>query len=841
MLSKESIKQPFWALSAEETLKIMETGMEGLSEEAADERLKIFGRNEIKEYKRLDKLIIWLNQLKSPLILALIITGGTTIFLKEWLDTAVIFGAVIVNSVLGFWQENKAETVMESLKSYVRVKARVKRSGEEREIDALRLVPGDIVRLVGGSRVPADARIIFSNNLEVDESVLTGESLPENKNAEIIAASTRLAERISMLHTGTLVIRGMADAVVVATGYDTEFGQIAELLGKNQRELTPLQKAINSFTIKAGAVLLLLVGAMLLSGFYAGYNLYDIFLIAVAAAVSSVPEGLPIALTVILAIGVQRLAKKGGIIRKLLAAETLGSTTIILTDKTGTLTEAKMVVESLLPYKKTLEKELLKAALINTDVIVEKEDEILGNPIEVAIFKAAKTFGLTFENLKIIEKLPFSSETKFSATTYKEGSGEKITLLGAPEIILKHTRLGESEKKEIIESLEKMAYSGKRVLGVAEGSGNKIENLNFLGLIALKDPIRKGVKEAILRIAETGVKTIIVTGDHKGTAEAVARELGLVDGKGAVLTGEDMAHLPDEELKNRMDATTVFARAVPQDKVRLVRILKEKGEIVAVTGDGVNDAPALEAADIGVAVEAGTDVAKNSADLILLDNNFSTLVAAIEEGKRILGNVRKVIVYLLSNSLDELFLIGGSIVMGLELPLNALQILFVNFFTDSFPGVALAFEEDVDGWKDKEGSKKIFDKKVKFLILVIGAFTSALLLVCYWGLLKLNFDKTLVRTFIFTAFATYTLFLSFSVRSLEKKIISYNPFGNKFLTAGVCFGLALTAAAIYIPFLQKTFGLAHMPPIWLFGVALFGIFNILLVELSKWLFRKKLL
>ena len=819
----------------------METAMEGLSEAEVVERVKSFGKNEIKEYKKLGKIFIWLNQLKSPLILALIITGGITFFLKEWLDATVIFGAVIVNSALGFWQENKSEAVMESLKSYVRVKARVKRSDEEHEIDASSLVPGDVIRLTVGARVPADARIIFSNNLEADESVLTGESLLEAKNAVVVEASARLAERTSMLYTGTLVVHGMADAVVVATGYNTEFGQIAELLGKNQREQTPLQKTINDFTLKAGAALVLVIGAMLLSGFYAGYNLYDIFLIAVAAAVSSVPEGLPIALTVILAIGVQRLAKKGGIIRKLLAAETLGSTTIILTDKTGTLTEAKMAVESLLPYKNTAEKELLKAALINTDVIVEREDEILGNPVEVAIFKTARSFGLTLENLKLIDKLPFSSETKFTAVNYEEASRKKIAIFGAPEIILKHTKLGENEKIEIIKKLEEMAYSGKRVLGAAEGDGNKIENLNFLGLIALKDPVRKGVKEAILRIAETGVKTIIVTGDHKGTAEAVARELGLVDGKGAILTGEDMAHLPDEELKNRIYATTVFARTVPQDKLRLVKILKENGEIVAVTGDGVNDALALEAADIGVAVEAGTDVAKNSSDLILLDNNFSTLVAAIEEGKRILGNIRKVIVYLLSNSLDELFLIGGSIAMGLELPLNALQILFVNFFSDSFPAVAFAFEEGVDGWKDKEGSKKIFDKKVKFLILIIGIFTSALLLVFYWGLLKLNFDQKLVRTFIFAAFATYTLFLAFSIRSLEKGIMSYNPGGNKFLTYGLCFGLFLTASVIYIPFLQEIFGLAHMPLMWLFGVVLFGVFNILLVEFSKWLFRKKLL
>lgn len=834
-ITKESIRQPFWAMGVEETLSALESGIEGISNEETKKRLKIFGPNTIKEERRLAKIRIFLNQLRSPLILVLIAAGAITIFLQEWISAAVIFAAVLVNSSLGFWQENKTEKVLSLLKSYIRVRSRVKRNGAESELDASELVPGDVIKITQGNRVPADARLIFAKNLEIDEAILTGESLPIVKDVSALAAATSLPERKSIVFSGTLAARGLAEAVIVATGGETEFGRIAKLAGEKEKEQTPLQRAITDFTIRAGVILGALVLFLFGLGIYYGKDIYEMFLIAVAVAVSAVPEGLPIALTVILAIGVERLSHKKGIVRKLLAAETLGSTTIILTDKTGTLTEAKMEIHKILPHGSMSENKLMEDALLNTDPF--------GSPVEIAVIKGAKQAGVLMPQVEILDKFPFNQELKFAAAIYKKDSRKATTLMGAPEMIADRTNLDATEKKKILSEVESLAYAGNRILAVASGAGEKFENLSFLGIIALKDPLRPAVKKAVEHIAALGVKTVIVTGDHKGTAESVAIDLGMIDGKGAVLTSEDMAHLSPEELKNRADNISVFARASPKDKITLVNVFKEKGEVVAVTGDGINDAPALKAADIGVAVGSGTDVAKSAADLIILDDNFETIVAAIEEGRRILGNIKKVIVYLLSDSLDELFLIGGSLALGITLPLNALQILFVNFFSDSFPALALAFEKTNENHGQPSSNKKngIFDKEVKFLILVIGVLTSALLFAMYYYLLKLEFDENFTRTFIFASFATYTLFLAFSVRDLKKSLIEYNPFSNLSLTLGVGTGLLLTLLVIYFPPLQNIFDTAPLPLPWLLGVIAVGILNIVAVELSKWLFRKKIL
>ena len=855
-ISKASIKQPFWAMKTGEAVAALKSGPEGLSEEEVVKRRKIFGENSIKEEARLQKVKIILNQFKNPLILGLIIAGAITGFLKSWVDTSVILAAVAVNAALGFWQENKAEEALKLLKSYIKTRVRARRENIDREIDSSELVPGDIVYLAQGIRAPADARIIFTKNLEADEAVLTGESLPVEKKFEPAPVSTILQDQKSMVFNGTLIVRGIGEAIVTATGNETEFGKIAELVSEKEKKPTPLQRSIFKFTVVSGSALLLLSFFLFGVGLYAGYPVYEMFLIAVAVAVSAVPEGLPIALTVILAIGVERLSKKKGIVRKLLAAETLGSTSVILTDKTGTLTEAKMELVKIILKSGLSEKEFLAEALQNTDTIVENPEaeisewKIAGNPLEIAIVKKAALAGIKRQKRKILEKFPFTHENKFSAVISEErglpageAGAKKTVLMGAPETLVRMSNLGKNEKNKILEETGKYAYEGARVIGLARGAGEVFENLEFLGLMLMRDPVRAGVRHAVKEINKSGVKTAIVTGDHQGTAEYVARELGFIDGKGAVLTGEDLAHLTDGELKNRLDETTVFARVTPRDKLRLVNLFREKGEIVAVTGDGIDDAPALEAADIGIAVGSGTDVAKSAADLIILDDNFETIVAAIEEGRRIMDNVRKVVVYLFSNSLDALCLIGGSLIAGLALPLSAIQILLVNFFTDSFPAIALAFEKGLDDAVDKRIAKKadIFTDKVKFLIFVIGVVTSLLLFLIYFFMIKYGFPEKFTHTFIFAAFATYTLFLSFSVRSLEKNIFSYNPFGNAYLVAGALIGFALTFSVIYFPPLQKIFDTVSLPAIWLLAVLGIGFFNISLVEFSKWLFRKKIL
>lgn len=867
-IDKESPKEPFWSMGAGEVLGALKSSFSGLDDKEAAVRLKTFGPNTIEERRRFSKLEIILRQFQNLLIVILIAAGVITVFLGEWIETSVISAAIAVNVFLGFWQENKAETVLELLKTYIRARSRVRRNNQEHDIDASELVPGDIIRVTQGDRIPADARLLFINNLEIDESILTGESLPVEKDISPLLSATAINERKSMVFSGTLVMAGFADAVVTATGNETEFGKIASLITTKDQKSTPLQLSVKRFAAYAGIILLVFTLLLFGLGLYFGENTYNMFIISVAVAVSAVPEGLPVALTVIMAIGVRRLASRNGIVKKLLAAETLGSTSIILTDKTGTLTQAKMELTSVLPYGGGFiadgqKNNLLEYALINTDVIIENPQSesgewlISGRALEVSLVRGAAKDGILLTNIlkriKVIDRLPFGSKHKFSAVIFQTDSRLTLAIFGAPEIILRFTDLLPEKQKNAVEKIERLAFAGERVLGVASANiisdhknilrQQNFHNLNFEGLITFRDPLRPNMHKAVSKIAAAGVKTVIVTGDHRGTAETVARELGMIDGKGAVITGDDLVYFTKEELEARSNEATVYARVTPEQKLMITKLYQEKGETVAVTGDGINDAPALHAADIGVAVGSGTDVAKGAADLIVLDDNFETIVIAIREGRKILQNVRKVIIYLLSNSLDEVFLIGGALILGIAMPINALQILFVNLFTDSFPAIAFAFEDGIDdmGNRPHKLHKNLFDREIKFFILIIGVINSAFLFAFYLVLLKAGFAGELVRTFIFASFASYTLFLTFSLRSLTKSIFSYNLLSNKPLTIGVGIGLLLIAAAIYFPWLGEILKTAPLPPTWLLGVLGVGLINILAIEFGKGLFRKRII
>lgn len=863
-LSKISAKAPFWAMEIRDVFRALQSRESGLREEEARACRAFFGNNEIADKSPFSKFAIVVDQIKSPLILVLIAAAGVTLFFREWIEAGVILAAVAANTALGFWQENKAENALGILKTYIRTRVRVTRSGKKHEIDASELVPGDIIHISQGDRIPADARLIFANNLQVDEAVLTGESLPEAKNALSLSPQTALGDRACMVFGGTLATEGFGDAVVAHTGSATEFGRIAALVAAREREQTPLQRALKRFVVRASAALAVLIAGLFALGVYTGYSPFDMFLISVAVAVSAVPEGLPIALTVILAVGVERLAARRGVVRKLLAAETLGSATLILTDKTGTLTQAQMELCEAFPYGGAQRdaRGMLAKALGNIDVVIEnperppQEWKIVGRGIEVALARGAARRGVLFsrvtEERVIADRLPFGSEYKFSATVAHAGSRHELALFGAPEILLEFTRLNEDEREAVRKDIAERAARGERVLGVASkevpkgymiGKTRAFDSLAFEGLLAFRDPLRPGVAAAIKRIKQAGVATIIVTGDHRGTAEAIARELGVMGDRDVVLTGDDLKYLSEEEWEAQADRAAVYARVTPEDKINITRMYQKKGEVVAVTGDGVNDAPALRQADIGVAVGSGTDVTKSAADLVILDDNFETIVAAIEEGRKVLDNIRKVIVYLLSDALDELLLIGGAFAFGLPLPLTALQILFVNLFSDSFPALALAFEQGIDGLgkKPRALNKNLFDREMKFFILFVGTLTSALLFGLYWHLLRQGFPEDIVRTFIFASFATYTLFLVFSVRSLEKSMFEYNFFSNGYLVAGSGVGLVLAACTVYVPFFQNIFGTVPLPGAWLLGVFGVGVVNIAAIEAGKWLFRKGVL
>lgn len=863
-ITRDILQRSFWALPIGEALDILETTRGGLSEAEAKDRRHLFGVNELPKKMRLSALKIFFGQFKSPLLALLMVASGVTLFLKDWKDAGVILAAVAANIILGFYQENKAEAALSHLKTYIIERTRVFRDGHEREINSVDLAPGDVVHLAQGDRVPADCRLIYLNDFVVDEAILTGESLPVAKTTEPSSFKAVLADRKSMVFSGTLVVQGFANAVVCSTGHDTELGRIAGLVAASEKETTPLQRAIFRFSMKTSAVLMSLTLAVFFIGLYSGRPILEMFLIAVAIAVAAVPEGLPVALTVILAIGVQRLAKKNGVVRKLLAAETLGNTSIILTDKTGTLTQAKMELAHIVAFSKDhSEDDILRLALLNTDVVVENFREhyskwrVIGRPLEAALVKAAARVGILLHDVKkkveLLDYLPFTSKNKYSASLTKDGAdfSFQLNVFGAPEILIRNSDLSEEEKKKMIKEVDKMAYSGERVLGLAmkEIKGQKeyslreksnFQGVRFLGTVSFRDPLRMGAKEAIQKVRQAGVRTVIITGDHRGTAEAVAEELGFHVDEDEVIDGAELDAMSDVELKNKLAILKIVARVSPEGKLRVAKAFKALGEVVAMTGDGINDAASLKEADIGVAMGSGTDVAKDVSDLVLLDDNFATIVAAIEEGRRILDNIRKVIVYLFSSLFGELILIGGALLVGLSLPLTAIQILFVNFIADTFPALALAFEEGIDHVMVKRKKKAIslFDKEMALLTLLIGVPTSILFFIFYYYLAEQGFDLMLVKTATYAAFAGSSLFVIFSVRSLRKSIFSYNPLSNPLLLLGVAIGFSSVFATIYWAPLQGILGTVALPPIWLAGVAGLGLLNLFAIEVGKLISRR---
>lgn len=869
-----------WSILVDDVLKSLDTSKKGVTSEEAEKRQKVYGKNSIEKFKVETKLKIFLNQLKSPLIFILIFAGVITLLLNDFVDSIFIFFAVFVNTALGFYQENKAENVLEHLKSYIVERVRVIRGGKEKEIDANDVVVGDIVVLSAGMRVPADARLIFEKDILVDESILTGESLPVKKQIDPVNFVSDITEKTNIIFGGTLIEQGICKAVVYSIGKETEFGKIAGLVSKKIETKTPLQKSIKKIALYIVRFVFLIVVAIFVLGIIRGGSILDMFLISVAVAVSAIPEGLPIALTVILAIGVEKLAKKNGVVKKLVSAEVLGSTTVILTDKTGTLTKSEMRISDIVIPEQIIsnskikysgeirrlsreQKDILKMALLNTDVLIENEREesekweIRGRPLEVSLVREAGRLGMKISNLMskaiLQREKPFNSKDKFSSVRIKDLKKTKLfnfdygddifIFFGAPEILLNKSDVSKDEYVKLSEYIEKLAYNGERILGVAianskNGDLDKVKNIKFVGIIGFSDPLREDVKKAMDRVNKYGIKVAIVTGDHKGTAISVAKQLGWDIKENNVLEGFQIKELSDKELESQLDKIKIFARVSPEDKVRIVKLFKNKKEVVAMTGDGVNDAPSLKMADIGIAVEDGTDVSKDVADLIILDNKFNTIVYAIEEGRKILSNIRKTVVYLLSDILDEVSLIGGSLIFGLVMPLNALQILWVNFFSDSFPAIAYAFDDNKGDYEGTSNNGGIFNKEVKYLIFIIGSITSILLFILYWILSKTNINISIVRTFIFATFGIYTLLLSLSLRGLKKSILEYNIFGNKYLIVGVALGIIMMIAAIYMPFLQNIFNTISLPFVWWVGVLGFSLFNIFLVEIIKFIFRK---
>jgi len=746
----------------EQVLSELRVDQQGLGSEEVKRRLEEFGYNELKEKKRVTPLQIFLRQFKDIFVIMLLVATAISLLIGETVDALTIAVIVILNSVVGFIQEYRSEKAMEAMKKLTAPKARVIRGGNETMVDAREIVPGDIVLLEAGDRVPADGRLMETVDLKADEAVLTGESTDVTKDLGVVKEETSVADRKNSVFMATHMTYGRGKAVITSTGMNTEFGKIAEMVQTMEEEESPLKRKLERFAKKLGIIIVAIVAVIFVLELYEIFalgvahttdaigNIIEAFETSIALAVSAVPEGLPAVVTVSLALGARELAKRKAIIRKLSSAETLGATTVICSDKTGTLTKGEMTVRKIYVNDKMVDvtgagyepkgeflengasidlKEndeltlLLKASTLCTNANYDGE-RVIGDTTEGALIVAAAKAGITKKDLESlyprVHEVPFTSERKLMTTVHTTSERSLTAYVkGAPEIVLERSthifqngnvkKLSANDKKSFLEANEKMANNALRVLGIAykdlpssaleKADGENYEtNLVFLGLTGMIDPPRDEAKEANLRCRDAGIKTVMITGDHKLTAVAIAKELDMLR-TDKVLTGAELDELTDVEFENVVGDVSVYARVSPEHKLRIVKALKKKGEIVAMTGDGVNDAPALKQSDIGVAMGiTGTDVTREAADMVLADDNFATIVNAVEGGRSIYDNIRKFSFFLLRSNFDELLVIGSFALLGLELPLSAGMILWINLVTDGGPALALTMdppEEDV--------------------------------------------------------------------------------------------------------------------------------------------------
>ncbi|MFC1802283.1 cation-translocating P-type ATPase, partial [Patescibacteria group bacterium] len=787
-----------------------------------------------------------------------------------------------INAIIGLFQEGKASSAFEKLRESQKRYATVIRNSEKRVILVEDVVKGDIVILESGGYVPADIRLISEKNLSINEAVLTGEWFSVSKNTEVIKKDVPVIKQLNMAWMGTFVSGGYGKGVVVEVGKDTQLGGIAESLSSIEEEETPIKKNIRNIS-KFLAILVLASIVIIFSiGVLRGESLADMLLVSIAVAVAIMPEGLPIAVTVVLAVGMGAILKKGGLVRNLLAAETLGSTTVILTDKTGTITEAKMRLKSI----HTLQNlggetnfndgdigEALKMGVLSSDAFVEEgnSDEqgkvslvVRGRPLEKAIILAGLKFGFNqkdlFKKYKRLDLLAFDTKNKFAVSLNQNNDSalNRFFISGAPESLLERSSFvyrngikevfSEKDKKSFIKKQEWLGGGGMRLiaLGYKDTSVKKFEDgyledlkggFVFVGLFAFEDPVREDVAESIQKAKEAGTKVIMLTGDNALTATKIAQEVGILSERGDVLTGVDIDKMSDKELLRRLGYVRVFARVLPEQKLRISRILKKSGEIVAMTGDGVNDAPALKGADIGIAVGNGTEVAKEASDMILLNNSFSVIVYAIEEGRRIIDNLKKIIAYLLSTSFSEIFLIGGALMFGLPLPILPTQILWANIVEEGLMNFAFVFEPAEKGVMHRKPNthnfKNIITKSLIRMILIIGVVTGLLLIGLYFWLLDFGLHIDKIRTLMFVAVSVDSIFFSISLKNFHKPFWKIDVFSNMYLVYSLLGSFTLLILAIFFIPLQKLLSLTPLGGFEILVLAGIGIFNLTLIEITK--------
>lgn len=819
--------------------------MNGLSSEEAHRRLSRDGKNELPKKQATSWMVILARQFANAMIAVLLVAAVITFFLNEISDTIVIVIAILINVIIGFVQEYRAEHALAALLTVIAEEATVIRDGTRIRIPRSDVVIGDVLILSSGDRVAADARVLQATEFEVNESILTGESLPQGKNMRRVDPKARLGERTNIVYAGTVVTRGNATAVVVSTGITTEIGGIASQLQLKDQGQTPLQQKLSRFSGWIATIVVVIAVCIVALGVVINRSWIEMFTVAVALAVAAIPEGLVVGVTAILAIGMHRLLRCNALVRRLLAAETLGSTTVICTDKTGTLTEGDMRLGSIITLDETVDvttaeytslskemHEIVVAALATNESVVEhigKEMRVFGSPTERGILIGLQEIGAerskVLEGVERTDLIPFSSDRKYSGTVHPHGRGSVLYVVGAPDRLLErathhvyhgtHKRMSSADRSAWETIIQKHGGEGWRMIAVtsrlfskpvkrAGDDATMVTRLTMLGLIALRDPIREGAKDMIRAAADAGVRTIMITGDHRTTAAHIGKTLGLPTDDGHIVEGRELTSYTDAEVAERIGKVSIYARMVPSEKVRIVAALQNRGDVVAMTGDGVNDAPALKNADIGIAVGTATDVAKEAADMVILDNNFGTIVRAIQEGRVIMENVRKVALYLLSDSFAQVILILLSLVFGVPLPLLAAQILWINLVSDGFPDLALTLDPgDPDVMREKPIAKNasLLDTEYKWLIGTMSAVMGIGNFLLFLWLLQTG-DVDRARSVIFVAMGLSTIAVVFSCRSVRRPVWRTNLLSNSYLLVAVTLGAAIQISSVTIPALR---------------------------------------
>ena len=897
----------FYQFDAEQIFKQLETQAEGLTAEQADQRLRQYGRNKIAEEKGTARLKIFFRQFTNPLIYILLIAALVTFLLQSYTDTAVILTVVVFNAIIGFIQEFKAEESMRALKRLMVPKAKVLRENREKEISSEELVPGDIVLLTSGAKVPADLRLSHTLELKIDESMLTGESLPAEKiTTPIKENNLSPGDQRNMAFMGTAVVNGRGRGVVVTTGSQTVLGRIATEVKEAEGVQAPLQQKFHKFSKRIGFIVLAASILLFLIGIFIGENLKEMFMTAVAAAVATIPEGLPVVLTIALAVGVRRMAKRHAIIRKLAAVETLGSTTVICTDKTGTLTKNEMTVkvifdgehvfdvtgsgydpegeilhEWMVPTeeeRKNLFMALRIGLLCNESHLYKEEDEeykVDGDPTEGALIVSALKGGLTPEKEKNVYKqmaiLPFESERGFMATLHRNDHKKLIFIKGAPEKVLDLCTgclVAEGLRTEaILQTADRFAKEGMRVLAMAyrevpetmeELNENNVRGSYILaGIQGMIDPPRPEVIDAIKGCRQAGIRVVMITGDHPTTAMAIGKMLNISHDTSKVLTGREIEEMDDDQLSAKVREISVFARVAPNHKLRIVDQLMKQGEIVAVTGDGVNDAPALKKGHIGVAMgKKGTDVAKEASDMVIMDDNFATIFSAVEEGRVVFDNIRKVVFFLIPTGVAAIVSIIGSILLGLPMPYTPSQLLWINLVTNGFQVIALTFEPKGRGVVNRpprDPREGVMSRVLIERTILVGLLISIGVIYKFIHALEGGVSLDRARTVAVTTMVIlgpgpnrgrhdhgfFQFFQAWNSRSESESIFQISFFSNPWIVYGLIASIFAQFASIYIPILQWVFKTEPLTLLDWMKIAAMSLTVIVLVEIDKWVRRSR--